>query len=163
MGHKIGGICVLFGMVVHTVHFPLVASTQDPLVFNMCCSEMNYITVGSPIICHTVMWHDMLAVGSLVPCSCRIYPSVWWDISKRLWGTSTGNSQAFHYLSTVSWCGNWPIPMGAINDTLSSGCSISLLVLHITPFLVTYPSTVVMLLTVSDCVCLDDCGSDSLF
>ena len=57
--------------------------------------------------------------------------------------------------------------MGTTNDTLSSGCSISiqvsLLVLHRTPFLVVYPSTVVMLFIVSDCVYMEDCGSDSLF
>ena len=76
MGHKIGGIYVLFDVAVHTLHFPLVVSTQDSLVFNTSCSEMNYSNVGSPIICHNVVEHDMLAVGSLVPCSCRIYPSV---------------------------------------------------------------------------------------
>ena len=74
MGHKIGGLGVLFDVVIHTLHFILGASNQDPLVFNIFCFEMNYITVGHPIICRTVLEHDVLAVGILVPC--RMYPGV---------------------------------------------------------------------------------------
>ena len=57
------------------------------------------------------------------------------------------------------------VPIGAANDTLSSVHPIYLIVPRTcrTPSLVVYPSTMVVLLTVSDCVCLEDFDSDSLF